>query len=297
SVSLVDVIPGVPNLENLAMRHNGDILVSSVSSPRLHLVMPDHRHAPIIVTKIPYCVGLLGIVEGKSDIFYVIASNLTGETNSNAIWRIDLRDYRVSKSGVKGSARKSLITELPAAQQANGFSRISRYDETRFLIADSANGSISRFDASTGTTELVLTDNIMLPLPSGIGVGVNGVHTFDNHVFFTSLDQGVFAKFSITSKDSTSGPVQVIARNISFQDDFALSPSGRYAYVATNGPDQIIEIDIRQKSKRVLASSYFLGAASSILFDQRESSNPRLFVTGALAVGNATVGHVARLDL
>ncbi|KAH6962748.1 hypothetical protein DER45DRAFT_609087 [Fusarium avenaceum] len=297
-VSLVDLVPEVPDFENLALRRNGDILITSVASPKLHLISSDRKYAPVVVAEVPHYTGLLGIVEMQKDLFYVVASNLTGATSSNAIWQVDLRKFVLSTHGsIVQPALTTIIAELPLARQANGLSRITSHDDSHFLFSDSMEGTVSRFNIHTGKSQIVIKDPIMKPTTSGIGVGVNGVHTLGEYLYFSSFDQGVFARVPISPIALATGPVEILARDITFGDDFALSPSGAYAYLATNGPEEVLEIDTHRKTKRVMASSPFLGRGSAVVYDSRNLSASRLFVTGGLAAGNSSLGQVAVIDI
>src|ERR1700723_3712619 len=82
-------------VENLAVRQNGQILVTVHTAPELYLVDPFHANSsPVLVHRIPDVIGLLGIVEVQHDMFYVIAGNRSVATletapGSYSIWKID----------------------------------------------------------------------------------------------------------------------------------------------------------------------------------------------------------------
>src|ERR1700723_2236117 len=58
-------------VENLAVRQNGQILVTVLTAPELYLVDPFHTNSPVtLIHRIPEATSLLGIVELHQDIFY-----------------------------------------------------------------------------------------------------------------------------------------------------------------------------------------------------------------------------------
>jgi len=301
-VALVDVVPTVLTFENLAIRQNGEVLVTSVASSLLYQISPNTSYLPVPVAEIPNFTGVLGIAELQRDLFYVVSSNLTGTACSNAVWEIDLRNFTITPSGDPShQVQASLVKELCTARQLNGLTTLSTNDTSNLLISDSANGTVYKLNVKTGDFDVVLAEPEFDPLDTGINVGINGIHVHNGALYFTSLDQGLFARvpISLTSGCAT-GAIEVLATNITNGDDFAISPQGSHAWIATNGPNEIVEVDIANKTQRTAASSPFLGSASSVAFGYQQSERI-LYVTGGLAVGvssNKTRGHLAaaRLD-
>ncbi|GKT44600.1 uncharacterized protein ColSpa_04781 [Colletotrichum spaethianum] len=298
NVTTLELVPGTQSLENIAVQRNGNILVTSVASSTLFGLSSRGEHPPIPVAQVPVVTGLLGITELEKDIFYVIGSNLTSTENSNGVWRVDLRDFQVSwNSTILQPASVSLVAQVPSALQLNGMTRLSRNDTKNLLISDSSRGTIIRLDVDTGEYETVIKEPEMASLATGLGIGVNGIRIHNNDLYFVSLDQGIFARVPISlASGVTIGPVETLASNITFGDDFALSDDGKQAYVATNGPHEVIGVDLVRGGKFVVASSPLLGSASSVaqgLHDARKV----LYVTGATSLGNSTIGHVSSISL
>ena len=300
-VALVDVVPTVPTFENLAIRKTGEVLVTSVASSLLYQISPNASYLPVPVAGIPNFTGILGIAELQTDLFYVVSSNLTGTACSNAVWEIDLRNSTVTPSGdASHQAQASLIKELCTARQLNGLTTLSTNDTSNLLISDSANGTVYKLNVKTGDYNIVLEEPEFDPLDTGISVGINGIHVHDEALYFTSLDQGLFARIPISLETGcATGAVEILATNITYGDDFTISPQGSHAWIATNGPNEIVEVDIANKTQRIAASSPFLGSASSVAFGYWQSERI-LYVTGGLAVGvssNNTRGHLAAVRL
>ncbi|KAI9168074.1 putative hetero-Diels-Alderase asR5 [Paramyrothecium foliicola] len=297
TISLVDIVNEAPSFENLLLFDGGKhILATSTQSPALFAISTSNEYLPTKVAAVPGYSGLLGIEEIEPGIVYVISSNLTSSEGSNAVWRIDLRNASIGTSELEYEhAPMTLVQEIPSARQLNGMTRLRSGNASSVLLSDSAKGTVIRLDVNTGVYETVIQMPEFQPTEGGINVGVNGIHVHGDDLFFVSLDQRIFGKTPIDQTGVATGPVEILASNITFGDDFAISKCGTLAWIATNGPEEVIEINIAKKSSRVLASSAFLGAASSVAA-QKVASGNRLYVTGGLDFGTTTRAHMARID-
>lgn len=298
NIATLQVVPNTQTLENIAVRSSGDILVTSVASPTLFGLSTRGDHPPVPVAEIPGVTGLLGIAELEKDVFYVVGSNLTSTEDSNGVWRVDIRDFQAAQNGtVIQPASTSLVTRIPAALQLNGMARLASNDTKNLLISDSAQGNVIRLNVDTEAVDTAIQVPEMAPLTTGLSIGVNGIRIRDNKLYFVSLDQGLFASVPISlASGAPVGPVETLASNITFGDDFALSEAGKWAYVATNGPEEVIGVDLFRGGKAVVASSPLLGSASSVAIQQADGRKV-LYVTGATPSGNSTVGHVSKITL
>lgn len=298
NITTLQVVPDTQTLENIAVRSNGDILATSVASPTLFGLSSQGEHPPIPIAEISGVTGLLGIAELEEDVFYVVGSNLTATEDSNGVWRVDIRNFQAAQNGtVIQPASTSLVTRIPSALQLNGMARLASNDTTSLLISDSAQGNVILLNVDTKVVETAIQEPEMAPLPTGLSIGVNGIRIRDNKLYFVSLDQGLFARVPISLHSGTAvGPVETLASNITFGDDFALSEVGRWAYVATNGPQETIGVDLFRGGKAVVAASPLLGSASSVAAQQVDGRRV-LYVTGAVPSGNSTVGHVSKITL
>lgn len=64
-------------IENIAIRSNGQLLVTLLSTPELYQVNPTGTQEPTLVYRFPEALGLLGIAELESDVFGVISGNFS----------------------------------------------------------------------------------------------------------------------------------------------------------------------------------------------------------------------------
>ncbi|KAF2129199.1 hypothetical protein P153DRAFT_366632 [Dothidotthia symphoricarpi CBS 119687] len=302
TVSVYADVPGPKNLENLVVRRNGDMLVTSITSPSIFLISPDNTKAPVAVADVPNTVGLLGIVELEENVFYVVASNETSGPDSNEVWKLNMQQGCTAQNGsAAASGDLSLTARIPTAKQLNGLIRLADNDTTNVLISDSSAGTITRLNVETGAYEVVIEDERFLPTSSGIGVGLDGIRMFEDQLYFTSLDQGFFGSVPISlSTGTATGPIDIIVNGTLLDaDDFALSSDGSKAYIAENGQNVIVEVDISSKTNRVLVNNTLLGRTSSVYLGQTRSDSDSLYVTGAKLSANGTAieGRVLKVAL
>ncbi|KAH7118135.1 hypothetical protein B0J13DRAFT_570559 [Dactylonectria estremocensis] len=300
SVSIVDTIEDTVNLENIAVRRNGDVLVTSVSSSTIFQVSTKNSYPPVAVAQIPSRNATLGIVELEQDIFYVAAADISGSGGSeNEIWKLDMRSLRLTEFGkVKHPATLTLSAKVPNAGLLNGMTRLAGIDNTHILVADSNGGNVIRVNVRTGKVAVVQQHPTMSTIVGELGVGINGIHTFGNNLYYTNLDQKLFARVPISVSDGTAtGDVDVISNGTLLNaDDFALSRDGTTAWITENGGNALIEVDILSKTTRVAVNSTLLTSISSVAFGRTWSDWNALYVTGALLDNGASVeGHITRV--
>ncbi|PVH81776.1 hypothetical protein DL98DRAFT_514435 [Cadophora sp. DSE1049] len=303
-LTIVQDIPGPQNLENIAVRYTGDLLVTSTTSSSLFQVSPDQSKDHILIAEIPASTALTGITELEQDVFYVVSLNLTGVTavpGSNAVWRVDMRRVRTAKDGtVSGAAQVTLVTKLPDAQLLNGLSRLAPKDNSNVLISDSVSGSVTKLNVGTGKFEVVIQDDTMKISQSGLAIGINGIHTHGCDLFFVNLNQGLFAKVPISlSTGARTGAVEVIV-NDTAGDDFAMSRDGKKAWIAMNGQFTLVEVDIPGKKASSVANSTLLMSDSAVAFGRTRFDWNSLYITAAatlVASNGSTEGRVVRVDL
>ncbi|PYH82663.1 hypothetical protein BO82DRAFT_431580 [Aspergillus uvarum CBS 121591] len=293
--------------ENIATRHNGQLLVTSVVSPYLHQVSPLKENQVSRVVRVPQTTGLLGIAELEQDIFYVISANLSGASGvpgSNAVWKVDLRNLDLSSEFGAVHVPVSLVAKLPSAGLLNGMCRMSENSTSSLLIADSQAGQIYKLDVHSGSVETTLNETALKDTQTGLQVAANGIHTYKSNVYFTNLNQGIFGRIPINTQNGRpTGPVDVIVRGVP-GDDFVLSPNGQRAWIAINGHRKLIEVDIAARSAQVVVESSYLASASAVTLGRTLLDRNSLYISSAgvedPSVGknnNATGGIVARVDV
>jgi len=295
------------SFENIATRHNGHLIVTSVVSSTLYQVSPIEEK-PVTIATIPEATSLLGIAELEPDVFYVVAANvstISATPGSNAVWKIDLRESCYpSKKTSSSCAKPSLVARIDSAQLLNGMCRLDPNNNSTLLIADSAAGNVVKLNVDTGAYETIIDENKMKNTPTGLQVAINGIHVHESDLYFTNLNQGIFAKIPIALSNGTAtGPVEIIV-NGTAGDDFIMSKDGKKAWVAMNGHHSLVEVDVPRKSARVVVDSTYLQSASAVSFGSTSLDRNSLYVSSAgplnpTKAGNNTVvgGIIARVDL
>ncbi|KAH6616289.1 hypothetical protein C7974DRAFT_474816 [Boeremia exigua] len=300
NISVYKDVPGPPNLENLVVRRNGEILVTSTATPFIYLITPNTAEAPTAVAQVPNATMLTGIMELRDNVFIVAAADPLSP-GSNAVWRLDMDSKDSNNSSTHANPQLSLLARIPYAKQLNGMTRIAKNDTSQILISDSAAGNIIRLDVVTGDHAVVISDPTMLPTSEGINVGVNGIHTWGDQLFYTSLDQGHFARIPISlSSGAATGPADIIVNGtLEFADDFVLSRDGQTAWITENGVFVLIEVDILARTSRVRFNDTLLAATSSAALGQSCSNWDSMYVTGARLDANSTAveGRVIEVKL
>jgi hypothetical protein len=295
--------------ENIATRHNGQLLLTSTVSSTLYQVDPFRNNQINAIIDIPQTTGLLGIAELEEDVFFVISANLSsvqGVPGSNAIWRLDMRGHDScieSKRAAKAKRSLSLVANISSAQLLNGLCRLGDHDATSLLIADSQAGKIIKLDAHTGSFRTIIDDEILKSSPEGLQVAVNGIHVRGSYLFFTNLNKGILGRIPISlSTGIPTSPVEIIVQGVQ-GDDFAVSRDGKTAWVAMNGQNSLVEVDIFARSARVVAESSYLASASAVSFGRTLLDQDSIYISsagvldGTIGINNTVTGAiVARVD-
>ena len=237
SVRKVFQFPFPTWVENVAVRSNGDLLVTFLSVTPLtppELVLVDRSANPATSRSIysfngTNIDGLLGIAELENDVFTFIAG-VTSTPGSYGIWKADLRADPVAVSK---------IADVPSGQLLNGLAKLN--DHT-LLIADSMAGNVVKLDTRTGKSKVVLEDASMKPKTTNgsFKSGVNGLKVQEPFVYYTNSALASLHRVRIDCTTGNAiGPFETLATGMPDADDFALQKDGT-AFVAV-GSGNVIE--------------------------------------------------------
>jgi hypothetical protein len=195
-------------IENIAVRSNSHLLLTSESVPTLFTLDP-HRPAdnfsnpslPPILHTFPNATGLSGITELPSppDVFAVVSGtwdlvNTRAALGSLNIWTIDLRTPIPVVKHIANIANSTIF---------NGLASLPGSNPPLILAADSAIGAIWRVNILTGACSITFSSPFLAPLGTspGTNLGVNGIRTSSNgkYLYFTNSAQGIFGRVRINS--------------------------------------------------------------------------------------------------
>jgi len=224
-------------VENLAIRQNGQILVTVLSAPELYQVDPFHTNSPpTLIHRFPGAMGLLGIVELQRDVFYVIAGNLSVVTlstinGSYSVWKVEMGSGKVLDGTIDPPAIVSKVVDIPEGVLLNGMAVLNK-SRGLVVIGDAGAGQVFTLDVETGKYSKTIDDPTTKPTPA-LQLGINGLKVRDGYLYYTSSAQAVFNRIPINGADgSPAGPAEAVATSI-FGDDFSFDPAGN-AYIAQN---------------------------------------------------------------
>lgn len=235
AATTVHQFPNQTWAENLAIRSNGQILVTTLAkSVKLWQIDPFNGRDSIVVHEWSNETALTGIAEVEPDVFAVVVSDLSLSPvrfGSYEVWRVDLR---------RDFPNVSLITPIPEAKLLNGMAAFNRVDGT-VLIADSLLNSIWSLNTRTGTYAQVIRagPTISEDSNSTVELSVNGVHVFGEHIYFDNTATETFFRVPRYAVKGYSGPIHVVANLTVAADDFTFDIEGN-AYIA--GSNKITKV-------------------------------------------------------
>ena len=220
------------NLENLAPRSNGHLLLSATNQPYLCDLNPSA--ASITPTFLPHLSGVtsvLGIAETSQDIFAVAAGNYSSAqqaiAGSFAVWSVNMNTPQPT---VK------LITKIPEAKGLNGAAPLNGNSGT-VLVADSILGAVWKVNVATGQYSIAVQDPALAPdasKPSGTSIGINGLRTDATSLYFTNSATNTYGRIPINSDGTAAGAAVILATASSgILDDFDRDAQGN-AWIATH---------------------------------------------------------------
>jgi hypothetical protein len=295
-------------VENIAVRANGNLLVTRNDQPELWQVeAPSSKPAVSLVHHFANATRLAGITEFAPDQFAVITSdapkpNEMGSKGPGHIWRVDLSG--ASGGGALAKAKVTRVTEtaspVPNSTWLNGLAALPG-PATAVLAGDSQVGMVYRVDLATGKAAVALADADTM---DGYGVaGVNGVRVRGNMLYYTNTMKGLFARVPIDgASGKATGPPEVLVRDIDGVDDFALGPGEDEAYLTNPLASLVYRVDFAAKKATIVAEDVsLLNGPTSAQFGRAKGDEKTLYIVtngGLLAdPGNATGARVVSIKV
>jgi hypothetical protein len=220
-------------VENIAVRSNGNLLLSLLSIPEIYLLDPFSGKPPVLVHSFTGYLGVLGIAEPIPDLFHIVAGNfstasssITGDTGpgSYSLFSVDLRNCHHDGTKFSTPAKVKKVLDIPQASFLNSLIFIS---PTVFLVSDSALGVVFRIDLATKTSTIILDYPEMKP-HTGTGklkLGINGIKLRGNYLYFINSQAFTFNRVPITNTGHAihGAKVEILTQN-TFGDDFEFGP-------------------------------------------------------------------------
>ncbi|KAH7104132.1 hypothetical protein BKA62DRAFT_767893 [Auriculariales sp. MPI-PUGE-AT-0066] len=217
-------------IENIAVRSNGHVLLTSIRQPSLYTLDPcvDTSTASTLVTINSTTVnGLSGIAEYAPDKFAVIGA-LWGDfvATNLSVWTFDARTHPVTATKVldlDGPGVANGMTVLPGVPGA-------------VLVSDSILGAVWRIDIPARTARLVLQDDALAPGPGVPSSRDQRPARTRRPALLCQLEQVLLRARADPPDGTQAGPVeQLVAAPAGQlgQDDFAFDAHGN-AWIASH---------------------------------------------------------------
>ncbi|KAJ6185189.1 hypothetical protein N7519_006490 [Penicillium mononematosum] len=287
---LVYQFPNATWVENIAVRPNGNLLVTLVNTPELWEIKPsrsleDPEPQARMIHHFSDAEMATGITELTPDVYAVIASN--------HVWKVQL-------DNTDGEAMVTPINTIPIGS-LNGIAVLNRAAGL-VAIADSQLGLVWRLDTNSGNYSAILKDETMAP-NTDIGplLGVNGVKVLGDYVYYVNTPRRLYGRVRVnTITGQAVGPYEVISKGVP-ADDFAITPRG-VAYLA-GLTDNVVVRAFLNGTQEVVAGSLNSSAvktATSAALGRNQHANI-LYITTGGETGDVTTysgkGKVMALTL
>lgn len=219
-ISLISEWPHGSFVENLAVKHDGHLIVSVYSSNEIYEVDPKlpTNNRKLIAT-LP--LGPTGITELDFNHFYVNVGTI-GHRNTWSIYCISVHH------GLVPNATFKHIIDINPALYLNGLCVLS-YEHGTLLSVDSSLGQIYKIDIRTKQVELWYENDLLKKLSHELLIpGVNGIQrsAVDDYLYLTNTDRAIILRLAIDPYDyRPKGQLEIVQRNI-VCDDFTIDRSG-----------------------------------------------------------------------
>jgi hypothetical protein len=293
TVQTIYQFPNETWIENLAVRPNGNILATLLSSPEVWEIDPSWEDSAKLVYRFPSALSALGIAEVQPDIFVVAVGNITlpaiaPVSGSYSAWKIDMR-HRHRKQHAQPPV-VSKIADILQAHFLNGLCNLPNAPHT-VLLADSARGVIYALNTQTGTSRIYLEDPAFKPNTSiAVKSGINGLHVRDGFLYFTNtFSIPALARIPIDKiSGEPAGPVETIVSAPSWQvnigdqaDDFTFDRGGN-VWLATDPSNSIVKVGVPSGRTTVEvggAKDAVVAGVTAVAFGRTQSDRHVLYAT------------------
>lgn len=293
-------------LENIAVRPNGNLLVTSLTpNASLYEISNPSTPSPVIILHYTNdnATSLLGITETSPDTYAFIAGSFSAAGGTRGSYSVYTADFTCRDRSSRPPS-VSLVTHIPEASLLNGAA--TAVNKAIILVADSPSGVLYRVDLRNKTYSIAAA----LPeMSSGqpwnpFAMGINGVHVHKRYLYWTNDFQRLLYRISISddglispgAKAELVADLSVLTGNV---DDFTFASEGM-VYVATNSDNLLLAVakDGRREIVLGAAGDLTVAGASAMQLGRTESDKGTLYVTtgGARINGTVTGGKVEAVE-
>ena len=262
ALSTIAAFPKGYFLENLAVRADNSILVTSVKTHELWYVppaMPGQQVEPALL--FTFDKSPMSMVEPEPDVFYLCASDGYA-THTSTLHRIDLRGWKPNQE-----IHPELVLTFPSPVRAlNGSCMVG---PRAILIADCFASMIWRVDLSedgrSASASIWLKHYSMLYHPGELKPeqpGVNGLRFAKktSYVYYTSTVLKLFMRVRVDRQTLAPLGIPEYLGGDKMMDDFLLDEDAGVAYVTTHRENTIDRMSLepdRNEERKIVAGSPF----------------------------------------
>ncbi|KAK4458623.1 hypothetical protein QBC42DRAFT_300127 [Cladorrhinum samala] len=288
-------------IENIAVRSNSKLLITSMSVPDLFQIDPTVS-APTasVVHTFTNSTGIAGIAETSPDVFALVTANwdlanTRAYPGTLAVWKVDL-------SRKNKPAAISFLTWVTESTIINGLTA-HPFNPCLLMGADSALGAVWRIDLTTGQHEIAFSSPLLTPTGTAPGthLGINGLRAAGKYLYFTNSAQKFFGRVEVDYNGNQVGSIQIISNSTGdvVYDDIALDVQNQKAWIASH-PSYAVKVGLVGGSQTIVNDTSKLLNPTSAAFGRGSLSQRKtLYVTnGGEFVGWDLINEgVVALDL
>lgn len=241
---LHEFLPAPSWAENLIWRANGQLLVTSFYNPVLYQVDPDTGDTiQLYAWDSSDYIGVLGIAETTTDVFYVAATAILDPTTYatasgvNSIFRVDMTLFALDVDGTT-VVTPPTVTKVTDITEANFLNGLITLDDSRVLVADSYNGCVYVVNVNTGDYSVAVDDPLMrfdYVADPAANLGINGIKLYGGDLYWTNSIGGILGRIAFDAATATAtGSSSVAVSGIAFGDDFVIRASDGAVFICQN---------------------------------------------------------------
>lgn len=219
-------------IENIAVRANSKLLVTSMSVPDLFSIDPTAT-TPVadVVHTFANATGLMGITEVTPDVFALVSGEwdlpaTRALPGTMVVWTVDFKRLNGSRPCV------DKVTGIVNSTIFNGLAR-HPYNPRLLMAADSALGAVWRVDLLTGAYDVAFSSPLLTPTGTvpGTNLGINGLRSSGSHLYFTNSARKFYGRVAIDITGNMVGAIEILANSTAaganvVYDDIALDSTG-----------------------------------------------------------------------
>ncbi|KAF5367212.1 hypothetical protein D9757_012215 [Collybiopsis confluens] len=273
------------SLENLAVRHSGEIIVGFDNAPILYQVDPKVNGSTKFIHLFNDYFDIHGITEVKRDQFYVVVGNLSLVTHiavpgHGAVYHVDMSCF----------PEKVEVNKVANFNESMILNGMTVFDRERGLvyIADSRVGVVNILNVYTGKHSVAINDTLTNQPPNATDTSkcIDSVHVVEidecKYLYFSNFVKGLIGRVALDEDGYAKGAAEIVIDGLNAPEDFILDKEGKYIYLALFKANEIIRIDIATKAIKVLAGSPDSSTykwAVAVEFGRRERDKDDLYFT------------------